>query len=149
MAGQLEDGKPLHKCDIDRSLEAGKILAAGLSAGRSRHWSETLFTMTGDTELKADALLEYFAPLLVFLKEANDKWKAPDIDEPEEPSTDEPTTDDPNPGGPGTDEELPMVPIIVGSVIGGAVIIGVFIAIVYYLCKRNPNPPAYSTSKRV
>lgn len=65
---------PLHKCDIDGSHEAGDALKAGLSLGLSRHWSETLEVMTGETELKADALLEYFAPLRQFLRDANDNW---------------------------------------------------------------------------
>lgn len=64
--------KPLHKCDIDGSKAAGERLRAGLSLGRSVHWSEALRAMTGETELKTDALLEYYAPLHKYLKEANE-----------------------------------------------------------------------------
>lgn len=48
-------------------------MRAGLSLGRSVHWSEALRAMTGETELKTDALLEYYAPLYEFLKKENEK----------------------------------------------------------------------------
>lgn len=71
-AGEYEPNnpaKPLHKCDIEGSLEAGKLLRDGLSLGLSKHWSETLSIMTnGETELSADAILEYFKPLTEFLE---------------------------------------------------------------------------------
>lgn len=73
-AGQLGEGKPLHKCDIDGNKAVGAKLAAGLSAGLSRHWSDTLETMTGERVLKADALLEYFEPLQTFLESVNAMW---------------------------------------------------------------------------
>ncbi|XP_058812773.1 angiotensin-converting enzyme-like [Topomyia yanbarensis] len=65
--------KPLHKCDIDGSTAAGDRIRAGLSLGRSVHWSEALREMTGETELKTDALLEYYAPLYEYLKAENEK----------------------------------------------------------------------------
>lgn len=68
-----DPAKPLHKCDIDGSTRAGDLLRAGLSLGRSVHWSEALKAMTGETELKTDALLEYYAPLHEFLKRENEK----------------------------------------------------------------------------
>ncbi|XP_055523279.1 angiotensin-converting enzyme-like [Wyeomyia smithii] len=76
VAGEYEPNnseKPLHKCDIDGSTAAGDRLRAGLQLGRSEHWSEALWVMTGETELKTDALLEYYAPLYEFLKEENEK----------------------------------------------------------------------------
>lgn len=74
VAGEYEPNnpaKPLHKCDIDGSIAAGERLRAGLSLGRSVHWSEALREMTGETELKTDALLEYYAPLYEFLRKEN------------------------------------------------------------------------------
>uniref|UniRef100_A0A1B0D1L8 Angiotensin-converting enzyme n=1 Tax=Phlebotomus papatasi TaxID=29031 RepID=A0A1B0D1L8_PHLPP len=75
-AGQYDpnnpEQNPLHKCDIHNSLEAGEKLKAGLSLGLSKHWSEALREMTGETELKADALIEYFSPLLDYLREENE-----------------------------------------------------------------------------
>lgn len=41
--------------------------------GSSKHWSEALKEMTGDTKLTAQALLEYFAPLKEFLETENRK----------------------------------------------------------------------------
>lgn len=77
VAGQYEpnnSAKPLHKCDIDGSLEAGKRIRAGLSLGLSKHWSDALSIMTdGEREIKADALLEYFKPLHEFLKIENER----------------------------------------------------------------------------
>uniref|UniRef100_A0A182T8M5 Angiotensin-converting enzyme n=1 Tax=Anopheles maculatus TaxID=74869 RepID=A0A182T8M5_9DIPT len=75
-AGQYnpeDPSKPLHKCDIDGSRAAGDLLRAGLSLGRSVHWSDALKAMTGETELRTDALLEYYKPLYEFLKEENAK----------------------------------------------------------------------------
>lgn len=76
-AGQYEPNnhqKPLHKCDIQDSLEAGKRLKAGLSLGLSKHWTEALSIITnGDRDIKADAILEYFHPLYEFLKKENER----------------------------------------------------------------------------
>lgn len=44
---------------------------AGLTAGLSQHWSESLKVMTGETEINANAILEYFAPLYEFMKKEN------------------------------------------------------------------------------
>ncbi|XP_062535785.1 angiotensin-converting enzyme-like [Armigeres subalbatus] len=74
VAGEYEPNnpdKPLYKCDIDGSKAAGDRLKAGLSLGRSVHWSDALRAMTGESELKSDALLEYYAPLYEFLKKEN------------------------------------------------------------------------------
>lgn len=75
VAGQYEPNNPakaLHKCDLGDSLAAGQRLRDGLSLGRSKHWSEALSKITGgDTEIKAEALLEYFKPLHEFLAAEN------------------------------------------------------------------------------
>lgn len=77
VAGQYEPNnatKALNKCDIGGSIEAGQRLRDGLSLGRSKHWSAALSRITGgDTEFKADALLEYFKPLHEFLVAENAK----------------------------------------------------------------------------
>ncbi|KAF2889091.1 hypothetical protein ILUMI_17082, partial [Ignelater luminosus] len=64
---------PLHECDIYGSKEAGKRLRAGLSLGASRHWKVVLKEITGESELSASAILEYFKPLYEFLKHENSK----------------------------------------------------------------------------
>ena len=39
--------------------------------GQSRPWPEALFALTGEKEMDAGALLEYFAPLAKWLDEQN------------------------------------------------------------------------------
>lgn len=62
---------PLHKCDFYNSKEAGAKFSKGMALGASVHWSEALEQLTGETELNATALLEYFEPLHRFLRDAN------------------------------------------------------------------------------
>lgn len=45
----------------------------GLKLGNSKHWSEVLKVMTGESEMSADAILEYFKPLHDFLTKENKK----------------------------------------------------------------------------
>jgi len=62
---------PLHTCSIYGSKEAGKRLAAMMALGSSRPWPEALKLATGETQMDASALVDYFAPLMVWLKEQN------------------------------------------------------------------------------
>lgn len=39
--------------------------------GASKHWTEVLEDLTGETEMDASALNEYFEPLYEYLKEQN------------------------------------------------------------------------------
>lgn len=71
--------KPLHKCDFFESEKAGAKLQAGLEIGYSQHWSKALEEITGETDINASAILEYFKPLFDFLKEENDKNKENDM----------------------------------------------------------------------
>jgi len=115
-AGQYDPvsrNPPLHKCDIDGSKAAGAKLRAGLQLGLSKHWSEALFEMTGERELTADALLEYFEPLYEYLKQANNQ-------------KDDETTSQ-------------LVPIIVGSVIGGVLAVGLVAYFVIRMRNRNTS----------
>lgn len=64
--------KPLHECDIAGSLAAGAKLRAGLSLGLSKHWKKALHEITGEDDISADALLEYFKPLYEYLKVQNE-----------------------------------------------------------------------------
>lgn len=73
-ADEYEPGnssKPLHECDIDGSQKAGAKLRAGLSLGLSKHWKKALYEITGENDISAEALLEYFKPLYEFLKADN------------------------------------------------------------------------------
>lgn len=67
----MKNSKPLSQCDIYQSKAAGDKLIAGLKMGQSIHWSDTLELLTGDRELKADALLEYYNPLMKYLLKVN------------------------------------------------------------------------------
>lgn len=45
----------------------------GLKLGFSKHWSEALKVITGETEMSADAILEYFKPLREVLVEETER----------------------------------------------------------------------------
>jgi peptidyl-dipeptidase A len=62
---------PLYRCSFFGSKEAGARLARMLEAGQSRPWQETLYAMTGERQMDAGAMLEYFAPLKVWLDRQN------------------------------------------------------------------------------
>ena len=62
---------PLNRCSFYGSKTAGDKLKAMLAAGQSRPWPETLKLMTGEDHVDASAMVEYFQPLLTWLKQQN------------------------------------------------------------------------------
>ncbi|PTL80836.1 M2 family metallopeptidase [Vitiosangium sp. GDMCC 1.1324] len=62
---------PLHECSIYGNKEAGKRLQAMLEMGASKPWPDALQALTGQREMDASAILEYFAPLRAWLQEQN------------------------------------------------------------------------------
>ncbi len=62
---------PLNRCSVYGSKEAGARLNAMLSMGQSKPWPEALKVMTGSDKADASAIVEYFQPLLDWLKEQN------------------------------------------------------------------------------
>jgi peptidyl-dipeptidase A len=62
----------LHSCSIFGNKEAGAKLQAMLEAGQSAPWQETLEKLTGTQEMDATAIIDYFAPLMGYLKEQNE-----------------------------------------------------------------------------
>ena len=62
---------PLHRCSIFGSLEAGARLNTMLEMGASRPWPDALEVVTGQREMDATAILDYFAPLQAWLDEQN------------------------------------------------------------------------------
>ncbi len=62
---------PLHECSIYGNKEAGKKLQAMLAMGASKPWPDALEALTGQRQMDATAVLDYFAPLQKFLAEAN------------------------------------------------------------------------------
>ena len=62
---------PLNRCSFFESKEAGAKLAAMLKLGQSKPWPEAMKAMTGEDKADASAIVEYFEPLLKWLKEQN------------------------------------------------------------------------------
>jgi len=63
---------PLHRCSIYGDREVGRRLSEMLALGASRPWPEALAALTGERELDADAILDYFAPLEEWLDRQNE-----------------------------------------------------------------------------
>ena len=64
-------GTPLHRCSIYDNKEAGRRLNAMLEMGESKPWQDAMFELTGQRNLDATAILDYFAPLKKWLDEQN------------------------------------------------------------------------------
>jgi peptidyl-dipeptidase A len=62
---------PLHQCSIYGNKEAGARLQAMLAMGASKPWPEALAALTGEKQIDASALLEYFTPLRAWLEKQN------------------------------------------------------------------------------
>ena len=62
---------PLNRCSIYGSEEAGRRLNEMMEMGMSRPWPDALEALTGQREMDATAILDYFAPLQVWLDEQN------------------------------------------------------------------------------
>jgi len=58
---------------VYNNKEAGARLAKTLAMGKSRPWPEELEALTGEKQMDATAILDYFAPLKVWLDEQNKK----------------------------------------------------------------------------
>ena len=65
------DKGPVHRCSIYGNKDAGARLNAMLEMGQSQPWPEALSVVTGSKEMDASAVLDYFAPLKVWLDEQN------------------------------------------------------------------------------
>ncbi|PIK47773.1 putative angiotensin-converting enzyme isoform X4 [Apostichopus japonicus] len=62
---------PLYKCDIYESMEAGKLLGDMLKTGSSKPWPDAMEAITGQREMSALPLVEYFQPLIDWLEVEN------------------------------------------------------------------------------
>lgn len=65
------DTGPVHRCSIYGNKEAGAKLNEMLEMGASKPWPEALSVVTGSDKMDAKAVLDYFAPLQVWLDEQN------------------------------------------------------------------------------
>ena len=70
----------LHRCSYYGDKAAGKQLGDMMAMGASKPWPDALEAATGERQLDATAILEYFAPLKAWLDEQNKGqavgWKA-------------------------------------------------------------------------
>jgi peptidyl-dipeptidase A len=62
---------PLHRCSIYGSAAAGSRLKSALELGASRPWPDVLEALTGQREMDATAIAEYYAPLKTWLDQQN------------------------------------------------------------------------------
>jgi peptidyl-dipeptidase A len=62
---------PLNRCSIYENKEAGTRLKKMLAMGQSRPWPDALEALTGQRQMDATAILDYFAPLQKWLDEQN------------------------------------------------------------------------------
>jgi len=62
---------PLNRCSIYDNKKAGERLQRMLEMGTSRPWPDALEALTGERQMDATAILDYFAPLKTWLDEQN------------------------------------------------------------------------------
>ncbi len=62
---------PLHRCSIYGSVAAGEKLQAMMALGASQPWPDALEALTGERQMDATAILDYFAPLQTWLDAQN------------------------------------------------------------------------------
>jgi len=63
--------QPLHRCSIYGNAAAGQRLRAALEMGASRPWPDALDALTGQRQMDATAMADYYAPLKAWLDEQN------------------------------------------------------------------------------
>lgn len=62
---------PLHRCSIYGDKKVGAKFKQMLEMGASKPWPDALETFTGSRRIDGSAMIEYFDPLMVWLKEQN------------------------------------------------------------------------------
>jgi peptidyl-dipeptidase A len=74
---------PLHRCSIYKNQAAGERLHRMLSMGKSKPWPDALEAISGQRQMDATAILDYFAPLKKWLDEQNQGeklgWQGMDV----------------------------------------------------------------------
>ena len=66
-----ESSDPIHRCSIYNNKDAGTALNTVLEMGSSKPWQEAYKVLTGNEQMDATAILDYFAPLHTWLKNKN------------------------------------------------------------------------------
>ena len=62
---------PLAACSVFGSEEAGNKFYTMMASGQSEPWQDALEKLTGTREMDATAIIDYFEPLMGYLKEQN------------------------------------------------------------------------------
>jgi peptidyl-dipeptidase A len=62
---------PLHRCSFYGNKDVGTKLNAMLEMGASKPWPDALEAFTGSREMSGKAMIEYFKPLMTWLKQQN------------------------------------------------------------------------------
>jgi peptidyl-dipeptidase A len=62
---------PIHRCSIYNNKDAGAALNTVLEMGSSQPWQAAYKVLTGNEQMDATAILDYFAPLHTWLKDKN------------------------------------------------------------------------------
>jgi peptidyl-dipeptidase A len=62
---------PLHRCSVYKNRPAGERLNKMLSMGKSQPWPDALEAISGQRQMDATAILDYFAPLKKWLDQQN------------------------------------------------------------------------------
>jgi peptidyl-dipeptidase A len=62
---------PLNRCSIYNNKEVGEKFQAMLRMGQSKPWPEALAAFSGEHDIDATAIVDYFAPLSKWLDEQN------------------------------------------------------------------------------
>jgi peptidyl-dipeptidase A len=63
----------LNECSIFGSADAGRRFAEMLQRGQSEPWQDTMQKLTGTRQMDARAIIDYFAPLMTWLRKENRK----------------------------------------------------------------------------
>ena len=63
---------PLHRCSIYGNEEVGANFRAMMEMGASQPWPDALEAFTGTREMDGSAIIEYFDPLITYLKDENE-----------------------------------------------------------------------------
>jgi peptidyl-dipeptidase A len=62
---------PLHRCSIYNNKDVGERFNAMMEMGASKPWPDALESFTGTREMDGSAIVGYFDPLMVYLKDQN------------------------------------------------------------------------------
>src|SRR5436309_3202695 len=62
---------PLYRCSVYGNAAAGRQLARMLAAGQSKPWQDILADATGERQMDATAMVDYFQPLVAWLERQN------------------------------------------------------------------------------